>query len=315
MILSVSRRTDIPACFSEWFMNRIREGRVYVRNPMNCRQVSGIAITPDVVDCIVFWTKNAGPLMPYLDELSEYPYYFQYSITGYGRDVEPNVPDKKKSVIPSFRELAEKIGAKRVIWRYDPILFSKRYTPEYHLKAFWQIAEALNGSTEKCVISFVDVYARNKKNIRALETFDLPENELGEFAGLLAEIARRNGMTTASCAEKMDLSQYGIEHNCCIDKKLIEEIIGKPLNVRKDPSQRMECGCVSSMEVGSYNTCSHGCVYCYANFSQESVKENCKRYAPHSPILCDSITQDDKVTVRKVRLLADGQMELKFQEE
>lgn len=140
MILSVSRRTDIPNYYSEWFFNRIKEGFVYVRNPMNVHQVSRIDITPEMVDCIVFWTKNPEPMLERLDELALYNYYFQFTLTGYGTDIECNVPNKKEKIIPIFQKLSEKIGRQKVIWRYDPIIFNEKYTPEYHLKAFEQIA-------------------------------------------------------------------------------------------------------------------------------------------------------------------------------
>ena len=165
MIISASRRTDIPNYYSEWFYNRIKEGFLYVRNPMNFHQVSEIRITPDLVDCIVFWTKNPLPMMDRLEELKAYPYYFQFTLTGYGNDVEINLPDKKTSIIPAFRELAGRIGREKVIWRYDPIFFTGRYTVQYHLKAFRNIAEALSGYTEKCVISFLDIYSKNRKQI------------------------------------------------------------------------------------------------------------------------------------------------------
>ena len=140
MIISASRRTDIPNYYSEWFYNRIKEGFLYVRNPMNAHQISEIKITPEIVDCIVFWTKNPLPMMSRLDELKDYPYYFQFTLTGYGKDVEANLPNKKTEMIPVFQELAEKIGKEKVIWRYDPIFFSDRYAKEYHLKAFQSIA-------------------------------------------------------------------------------------------------------------------------------------------------------------------------------
>lgn len=173
MIVSASRRTDIPTFYSEWFYNRIKEGFLYVRNPMNAHQISRIDLSPDVVDCIVFWTKNPIPMLPRLDELAAYKYYFQFTLTGYGRDMEANLPDKKEKLIPAFKQLAEKIGKKRIIWRYDPIVFTKKYSPEYHIKAFTQIAEALDGCTEKCVISFVDIYAKNKKNMEAVDRYEM----------------------------------------------------------------------------------------------------------------------------------------------
>ena len=178
MILSVSRRTDIPNYYSEWFYNRIKEGFLYVRNPMNAHQISEIKITPDVVVCIVFWTKNPLPMIKRLDEIKDYNYYFQFTLTGYGNDVEINLPNKKTKMIPVFQELSEKIGKQKVIWRYDPIFFSDRYTKEYHLKAFKSIAEALSGYTEKCVISFVDIYPKNKKNMDGLSSHELNDDEL-----------------------------------------------------------------------------------------------------------------------------------------
>ena len=242
MILSVSRRTDIPNYYSEWFFNRIKEGFVYVRNPMNAHQISRIDIAPETVDCIVFWTKNPEPMLSRSDELASYDYYFQFTLTGYGKDIECNVPHKKEKMIPVFQELSKKIGRKRMIWRYDPIIFTKKYTPEYHLKAFEQIATALRGYTEKCVISFVDVYAKNKKNMELLEACEIDKNELLQFAKRSAEIAKKNGMTMGSCAESIDLGECGIEHNCCIDKTLIENITGCRLKLEKDKNQRKECG-------------------------------------------------------------------------
>lgn len=310
MILSVSRRTDIPNYYSEWFFNRIKEGFLYVRNPMNVHQISKIDLSPDVVDCIVFWTKNPEPMIDRLDELSAYNYYFQFTLTGYGKDMECNLPHKRERMIPVFQRLSEKIGSNRVIWRYDPILFSKIYTSEYHLKAFQQIAVALKGYTNKCVISFVDEYAKNKKNMERLGSPSIPEMDLREFAEKLSNITHENGMCIASCAENIDLEQCGVEHNSCIDKKLIEELLGCRLKVSKDKNQRKECDCVESVEVGTYNTCKNGCKYCYANYSRESVIKNCNNYAPNSPLLCGVITAEDKITERKVKSLKEEQYSL-----
>ena len=310
MILSVSRRTDIPNYYPEWFCERVREGFVYVRNPMNVHQVSKINISPDVVDCIVFWTKNPEPMMRYLDELDTYNYYFQFTLTGYAKDIERNVPDKKEKMIPIFQKLSTRIGSEKVVWRYDPIIFNKKYTPEYHLKAFEKIASALKGYTTKCVISFVDEYAKNKKNMELLESYELDDDALKEFAKKLSAIAKKNGMVIGSCAENIDLSECGIEHNCCIDKTMIENIIGCRLKVEKDKNQRKECGCVESVEIGTYNTCKNGCRYCYANYSEESVLRNCNKYSYSSPILCGQVSEDDKITERKVKSLRDDQLNL-----
>lgn len=310
MILSVSRRTDIPNYYSEWFFNRLKEGFLYVRNPMNFHQISEIKISPDVVDCIVFWTKNPLPMMERLDELEAYNYYFQFTLTGYGNDVERNLPNKKTSVIPIFQELSNKIGKEKVVWRYDPIFFSNRYNAKYHLKAFRSIAEALSGYTEKCVISFLDIYPKNKKNMDDLLSYDLSDSELREFAKELSNIAKENHIKIGSCAEKIDLDEYGIIHNSCIDKELIEKIIGCKLKINKDKNQRIECGCVESVEVGTYNTCKNGCVYCYANYSAKSVESNFQKYDPLSPLLCGHIEKDDKISTRKVVSLKETQISI-----
>lgn len=310
MILSASRRTDIPSYYSDWFFKRIQEGYCYVRNPMNAHQISKINLSPEVVDCIVFWTKNPAPMMERLPELGDYHYYFQFTLTGYGRDVECNVPHKKKVVIPTFQKLSDRIGKEKVIWRYDPILFTETYTMEYHLSAFAQIAEALCGYTDKCVISLVDIYARNRKNMDRLHLQKVSEKELKAFAGKLSGIAKQCHMEIASCAETMDLSECGISHNCCIDKEQIEKITGCKIIGTKDKNQRAECGCMESVEIGTYDTCRNGCVYCYANQSEQQVHHVGRLYDVNSPLLCGEVTELDKITERKMKSLREEQISL-----
>lgn len=310
MILSVSRRTDIPSFYSDWFFERLNEGFVYTRNPMNPKQVSRLELSPETVDCIVFWTKNPVPMLQRLSELAPYPYYFQFTLTSYGTDIEKNIPHKRDVMIPVFQNLSEQIGSKRVIWRYDPILFTKRYTPEYHVKAFRQMAEVLRGCTEKCVISFVDTYTKNKKKLQETGIYELPKEELEAFAKELCDIAKDNGMVMASCAEQIDLAHCGIVHNACIDRKLIEEIIGCKLKGTGDKNQRAECCCMESVDIGTYHTCGNGCVYCYANHSNAQVKENLRKYEVHSPILCGKIGEDESVKERKIVSLKEAQFSL-----
>lgn len=309
MIISASRKTDIPAFFSEWFINRIKEGYVYSRNPINVHQISKIPLTPEVVDCIVFWTKNPIPMIPRLDELKDYKYYFQFTLTGYGRGLEENLPDKKGKLIPAFKELSDKIGPERVIWRYDPIAFNETYTPEYHIVAYSQIAKELKGFTEKSVISFIDIYQKIQKNMQKMNIGKPSDEVLVTFSRKLNEIAKTNEMDLATCAEKLNLSCIGIEHNACIDGKLIERICGGTLNTKKDPSQRADCQCIESRDIGAYNTCPHGCMYCYANHSMEVIKKSLAKYNPMSPILCDFIDEaaGDKITEVKAKSLINRQ--------
>ncbi len=303
MIISASRRTDIPAFYSEWFLNRIKEGFLDVRNPMNNRQVSRLPLSPELVDCIVFWTKNPIPMLPKLDGLRKYCYYFQFTLTGYGRDIEVNLPDKRKELIPAFQELSDRIGPERVIWRYDPILVSDRYSAAYHIKAIAEIAKALNGYTEKCVFSFVDLYGKNRTAMRKLGVRDLSGDEMRSIAVQIRDIAQENHMTAATCAETIDLEALGIEHNACIDKALVERLTGgKIKNTKKnlkDSGQRPACRCMASREAGTHNTCANGCVYCYANHSPESVRRNMAKYDPRSTMLCDRLGPDEEVTILK----------------
>jgi len=310
MILSVSRRTDIPCYYADWFFNRIKEGRLYVRNPMNPRQVSQIDISPKVVDCIVFWTKNPEPMLERLEELKAYDYYFQFTLTPYGQDIEPYVPHKKERMIPVFQRLSEAIGKERVIWRYDPILFNEVYTEEYHRKAFVQMAEALSGYTGRCVISFVDIYAKNKKEMERLKLTEKPEQELRDFVKFLSKTAGEYKIEVAACAEGQDFSDCGVKRSSCIDRELIEQITGSRLKVTKDSGQRPECGCVESMEVGTYDTCLNGCKYCYANGNRKRAEENYRLYDVGAPLLCGALQPEDKITVRKVRSLKENQLEL-----
>lgn len=313
MIISASRKTDIPAYFSEWFINRIREGYVLTRNPMNAHQISRVPLTPDVVDCIVFWTKNPVPMISHLEELKDYKYYFQFTLTGYGKDLEAHLPDKKIILLPAFRELATKIGPEKVIWRYDPIAFNDVYTPEYHLSAIKQIAEYLRGYTNKCVISFVDIYrSKNKTTLDSMKIAESSDDTMYSFASRIVDIVKSMDMEVSSCSEKIDLSSLGITHNSCIDKDLIEKICEGTIKVSKDKSQRLECGCVASRDIGSYNTCLNGCRYCYANFSPETVKATYAKYDPKSPILCDSVDESagDEITEVKAKSLIDKQIRL-----
>lgn len=301
MILSVSRRTDIPNYYSDWFFNRIREGYAYVRNPMNPHQVSEVPLTSDVVDCVVFWTKNPARMLGRLGELRDYHYYFQFTLTGYGRDIERGVPHKRESMIPIFRELSQMIGKERVIWRYDPIIVTDRYSVSYHVNAFRQIAEALSGFTERVVISYVDMYSKIRKNMEKIHMIELSREEKLHMASELSVIARKNHMKIGACAEEIDFQEAGVERNSCIDRQLIERLTGYPLKASKDKNQRKECGCAESIDIGAYNTCRNGCLYCYANYSERSVASAVEKYDVDSPLLCGKVMPEDHIKLRDVR--------------
>lgn len=310
MIISASRRTDIPSYYADWFYNRIKEGYVCVRNPMNVHQISRISLSPDVIDGIVFWTKNPHPMMDRLDLLRNYMYYFQFTINSYGRDIEANIPSKNDIIIPTFRTLSDKIGPERVIWRYDPILLTEKYSVDYHIHYFEEIAKRLSGYTEKCIISFVDLYRNTKSNTKDLGLLPLETTAMYEMAHRMSEIALKYGIKMESCAEKINLDQFGIEHGHCIDCSLFERLLGCRLDLDKDKNQREECGCVASVDIGMYNTCKNGCKYCYANYSANTVAKHYASHNPESSLISGAIGDEDIVKDRVVKSCKDCQLNL-----
>jgi len=311
MIISASRRTDIPAFYSNWFFNRLKEGFVLVRNPMNIHQISKIKLTPDVVDGIVFWTKNPFPILNRLDELREYMYYFQFTITPYGKDVEPNLPSKDIDILNTFKRLSDVVGTDRIIWRYDPILINAKYSTEYHIHAFRQIAETLHRHTRKVTISFIDANYRGvKHNIKELALQDILKETRMNLGSALAEIAHEYDLTIDSCANKFDFLQFGIEYAHCVDDKLFEKLLGYRLSPTKDKTQRLECGCITSIDIGMYNTCRNGCLYCYANYSQNTLVGNCAKHNPSSPLISGEVGDGDKINERQVKSCRNAQLRL-----
>lgn len=302
MILSISRRTDIPAFYPDWFYNRVKEGFVYVRNPMNTHQVSKIPINRDVVDCMVFWTKNPEKMLARLSEIDNFNYYFQFSVNPYNQRIEKAVPAKKE-IIETFQRLSDKIGPNRVIWRYDPILYSDDLDYNYHLKNFEFIARKLRGFSHTCVISFLDNYKKTERNIKQIKGRELTDMEVEELSKSLGEISRINDFKIQTCAEKYDLDKYGIKHGRCIDNEVVESIIGKKIKATKDKNQRKECGCIQSIDIGEYNTCQYGCVYCYANSNQKVVNEKVCMHNPDSPLLIGEIQEKDIIKEREVHSL------------
>ena len=300
MIISASRRTDIPSYYSNWFFNRINDGYVYVRNPMNAHQISKISLSPEVVDGIVFWTKNPTPMLSNLDALKDYMYYFQFTLNSYGVDVEKNIPSKSKVIIPTFQKLSNLIGPDRVIWRYDPIFLSETYTIDYHTHYFEELAKRLYKYTKKCTISFIDFYRNTEKNISELSLSKFSVEQQDQLSKNIAEIAHSYGLCIDTCAEKIELQQYGIEHARCIDDRLLSQLIHCSLDVKKDNNQRLECGCVESLDIGAYNTCCNGCRYCYANYSEKAVLTNSGKHNPNSPLLIGEVGAEDKITERKM---------------
>ena len=272
MILSVSRRTDIPALYSDWFFDRVKEGYVLSANPFfPCGKVAKIKIEPVIVetnilggktvsgnvDGIIFWTKNPRPMFSRLDEIKDFKYYYHFTLNPYDEKLETNVPPLDER-IKTFQELSQKIGADKVIWRYDPILLSKSIDIEWHTKQFENLAKQLSGYTKSCMIAFL---IPGKRKDIFTPTYSQQDEILKNFA----EITKQNDIQLYACAQKFDWSKYGIKKAQCTDPELFSQLTGGKIKTKRLDGQRKNCGCIPCVDIGVYNTCTHGCVYCYAN--------------------------------------------------
>lgn len=283
---------------------------MYVRNPMNMRQIGKVSLSPSVVDGLVIWTKNPIPMMGRLDELEKYPYYFQFTLTSYGRDVEANLPSKNQDLIPAFRSLSRQIGKERVVWRYDPIFFSGIYTMDYHKKYFRVMASKLGFYTEKCTVSFLDLYKNTLRNIQPFGIRVPMKEEQLELMDEFVKIADEYGFYLDTCAEETDFSSLGVKHACCIDGERFERIGHYHLKAKKDANQRDLCGCISSIDIGAYHTCKNGCAYCYANHTGKTVENRAQHHNPKSPLLFGEVGKDDVIKERKMESFVQNQLSL-----
>ena len=298
-------RTDIPAFYSRWFLNRIKEGYVLVRNPYNPSAVTKYKIDPGVVDLIAFCTKNPAPMLPFMDILKPYGQYWFVTITPYGKEIEPNVPDKAK-VIEDFKTLSEIVGVDSMGWRYDPIFITEKYSLDFHLKAFEKMAKELSGYTHTCVISFIDLYKKVVNNFpQAKEVSKAERIKIGKT---FAEIGKKYGITIKACAEGDELKSYGVDCDGCLTKSTYETALNTKLNMPKRKGQRGACACFLGNDIGAYDTCKHLCKYCYANTNPKAVLYNSKLHNPNSPFLIGSHQPGDKIHEARQESWIDDQL-------
>ena len=306
MIISASRRTDIPAFFSEWFLKRLEEEYVYVRNPFNSKLISKISLMPEVIDGIVFWTKNAVPMLPKLNRLGTFPFYFHWTVNPYGKDIEEHIPSKNDILIPGFKKMSNRLGNDRVIWRYNPIVFTNKYTAAYHLYYFEKLAKRLSGYTRRCIVSFLDYYEDTRQNMRGLGLTDKTDTETIDLIHKFADIAQKYHIDLEICTDRQ--KPEGVKMACCIDKTIFERIQGYPITLGKDPGQRPECRCMESIDIGMYDTCGNGCLYCYANHSKRKLLYHQKHHHPESLLIIGDVEADDIIKERIVSSDKDYQM-------
>ncbi|CUH95681.1 hypothetical protein P22_1758 [Propionispora sp. 2/2-37] len=311
MIISASRRTDIPAFYSEWFLQRLREGAVLVPNPRRPDHYSRVELNPAVVDCIVFWTKNPAPMLSRLDEIENmgYPFYFQFTLTPYDRRIEQGLPPKNV-LLETFRKLSGRLGPHRVVWRYDPVILGTGINIGYHLHQFANMAAALEGFTFRCIFSFLDLYPKVRKPLNGITSQETDEADMRRIAEGFAKVASSHDIRLFTCSEPLDLSQFGITHAACIDQHMVEEIIGCQIQATKDTNQRPACRCIQSIDIGTYDCCSHGCIYCYAASKPGSIIKHTGSHDPRAPVLVGSVTNNDVVTEREMKSNKVSQLKL-----
>jgi len=314
LIISASRRTDIPALYTEWFMNRIRAGWCQVPNPLNLNQISYVSLRPEDVDAIVFWSKNPTPIIKHLRELDErgFRYYFQFSLNDYPKYFEPGIPNLEER-IETFRRISSHLGQRRVVWRYDPIIISNRTPIGYHEDRFQRIAEALKDFTTRVMVSLVDYYQKTNRGLFMLEKsgvrFDRKAANSGSICSLLkelADVAAYNRMGIFTCAEERDFSKFGVPPGRCVDGELLNELWSLHGHNKKDPSQRAACLCVISKDIGINDTCIHGCPYCYSTRNITLARRRYSEHSPNSPVIWGHVrelSESERAHQFRVKLL------------
>ena len=293
MILMVSGRCDIVAFHTPWFLNRLKEGYVMTRNPFNKKLVSQINFSD--VDLILFCTKNPLPIIDHLKSINK-PILFHVTLTPYRNDIEVNVIDKNK-IIDGIKRISKILGKENIIVRYDPIFVSDKYTIEYHKKAFERLCIMLDGYIEKFIVSFIDDYKNVRKNYNILRYKELSEDDYKEIGTFFSSVAKEHGMIVQTCAEKRNLVEYGFVEGECLSHELAYILTGKKFKSQKI-RPNVNCHCVETVDIGEYNTCSHLCKYCYANFDEDKIKENRKLHDVNSPLLIGHLEDDDIIKIR-----------------
>ena len=308
MILNTGCRTDIPAYYSEWFYNRIREGFVLTRNPYRPEQVLKYRLDPAVVDALCFCTKNPQPMLARLDELRAFRQFWFVTVTPYGKEIEPFVPDKVR-VLESVRQLSALVGARAIGWRYDPVFITEKYSLEYHLHSFEMMAATLCGYVNSCVVSFIDLYEKTRRNFpqaRAVST-----DEQKQLIQAFVAIGQKYRIPIRTCCEDPSLAQYGADVSGCMTREVLEAALDCRLNVPKSKkSPRAQCNCLLGADIGMYNTCPHGCVYCYANYDRRIVERNRRLHDPQSPLLIGHLREGDSIIEARQESYVSSQLSM-----
>lgn len=293
MILNTGGRTDLVQYYSDWLLKRFEEGYAFSRNPVFPHKIARCVLDPSVVDCVVFCSKNYGPILPRLHEITDrFNTYFFYTITAYGKDIEPGVPSIDES-IETLYELEQQVGAQRIAWRYDPVLLTGTYTIQRHFETFDYLASRLAGHVSRCIFSFVEIYEKLKTNMPEVALLSL--DEMDELAEGLGRIAAKYRIPIQICATDADYTHYGVGKAGCVQLDILgqaNDVFFKPL---KHKGMRPGCACYEMRDIGAYETCPNGCKYCYATKDSKQAAQNYKLHDPNASLLIGEVGEDDEV--------------------
>ena len=293
MLINTGGRTDIAQYYTEWLLNRLEEGYVLSRNPMFPDKVMRYELTPDKVDAMIFCSKNYAPLLPHVKKIIErFSTYFHYTITAYGKEIEPGVPDIETSM-ETLKQLSELVGRRRVSWRYDPILLTGEYTVERHLETFAYMAEKLAPYIDRCIFSFVEMYKKLEQNMP--EIIPMTGEEKKKIARGIGMTAKRYGIHLQTCGMDENYAEYGIHSSACMTLEMLGEANGIRFRNLAHRGIRKGCHCIESRDIGAYDTCMNGCKYCYANQNPQKAFENYQFHDPVSPLLLGNVKKSDEI--------------------
>lgn len=293
MIINTGGRTDSVQYYTKWLLKRFEAGYVLSRNPLFPNKVTRYELTPDKVDCVVFCSKNYKPILSDIKSITDkFNTYFHYTITAYGKDIEPGVPGIDES-IETLIELSKIVGKKRVAWRYDPVLLTDKYTIDTHKKTFEYMAQKLAPYIDRCIFSFVEIYKKLQSNMP--ELIPLTIKDINVLAKILGSIAKVTGIYIQTCGTNGDFSRYGIHNSGCMTLDILGKANGIEFKTLKHKGMRQGCHCIESRDIGAYDTCMNGCKYCYANQSPQKAFENYKFHNPNSPLLLGEVKETDTI--------------------
>ena len=293
MIINTGGRTDTVQYYTQWLLRRFEEGYVLTRNPLFPGKVNRYELTPDKVDCVVFCSKNYKPILLRLHEITDrFNTYFHYTITAYGKDIEPGVPSIDESM-ETLVKLSELVGKQRIAWRYDPVLLTKEYTIERHLETFERMAKKLAPYIDRCIFSFVVMYKKLEVNMP--ELIPLSQQDMDALAQGLGAVAGKYGIFLQTCGTNGDFTRYGIHSSSCMTLDILGGANGIVFKELKHKGTRQGCHCIESRDIGAYDTCMNGCKYCYANKNPQKAFENYKYHNPESPLLLGELKDADVV--------------------